>query len=218
MKKNADRFRFESYEQIKADGLRVGVNRGYTYHPAFLEAKLGSQEFSSAKEGLEALIAGEIDLYPMDRTVGLGLLPVDIGELGLRAGLESLVSRAGKLFGIECVLEPDGEQEIWDPEVGMHLFYAAQEAIANAVRHGKAKRVILRLRANAYRGYLAIEDNGRGLSLRSGRGDDGAGFRTMRFRAEACDGWFKIVDSQPAGITVILGFKNRRVEVEEGET
>lgn len=86
VKKNANRFHFESYAQIKADGIRVGVNRGYTYHPEFLEAKLGSREFSSAREGLEALIAGEIDLYPMDRTIGFAQLR----EMGLHDSVTTL--------------------------------------------------------------------------------------------------------------------------------
>lgn len=74
MKKNAGRFRFESYDQIKADGLRVGVNRGYTYHAPFLEAQFGTLEFSSVREGLEALVAGKVDLYPVDKNIGLAQL------------------------------------------------------------------------------------------------------------------------------------------------
>lgn len=180
----------------------VGIQ--YLCQALLLQLKDGRSAHAGAAEALLAQIQIAVE---QTRRMAHGLMPGEIAELGLRAGLENLAVRARKLFGIECCLEEFGEQEVGDPDIAAHLYYAAQEAINNAVRHGHATQVILRLRVNAYRGYLAIEDNGKGLSSRAGD-DAGAGFRTMRFRAEACDGWFKILDSQPAGITVVLGFKN----------
>ena len=74
MKKRAHRLKFESYEQIRKDGCRVGTNRDYSYHPSFLEAKLGCRVYSGTEEGLRGLVRGEIDLYPMDRIVGTATL------------------------------------------------------------------------------------------------------------------------------------------------
>ena len=66
--------RFESYEQIKRDGYRVGTNRDYTYSPDFLAADLSVREYPDAQSGMAALVNGDIDIYPMDRTVGLAQL------------------------------------------------------------------------------------------------------------------------------------------------
>lgn len=79
MNSKLDRLKFESYKQIKADGCRVGVNRDYTYDAAFRDADLGTHQFSTAEDGLKALIQDEIDLYPMDKTVGLA----ELRKLGL---------------------------------------------------------------------------------------------------------------------------------------
>jgi len=75
----ASSFRFESYEQIKADGYRIGVNTRYTYDPAFLAAGLNTVKFVDPAESLRALAEGRIDLYPLDRTVRDQVLPVVAG-------------------------------------------------------------------------------------------------------------------------------------------
>ncbi len=78
-KKNGSRYQFESFEQIKRDGYRIGTNKDYSYNPAFLAAQLGDVAYNDTKAGLLGLVSEEIDLYPMDRTVGLAAL----NELGL---------------------------------------------------------------------------------------------------------------------------------------
>jgi len=83
---NGGKFRFESYEQLRADKPRIGTNRDYSYDSAFLEAGLSSREFNDTKEGLDALVTGEIDLYPMDKTVGIATLR----EMGLRESVTFL--------------------------------------------------------------------------------------------------------------------------------
>ncbi len=78
--------RFESYEQIKRDGYRIGIHKDYTYHPAFWDAKLQVREFITPHEGFRALADGEIDVVPMDRTVGLWMLR----QMGLDAQITYL--------------------------------------------------------------------------------------------------------------------------------
>lgn len=74
MKNQRERLRFESYEQIKREGYRVGLNKDYSYSPEFVAAKLGSREYPDTETGMRALVNGEIDLYPMDKTVGNAIL------------------------------------------------------------------------------------------------------------------------------------------------
>ena len=78
-RQNGDAIRFDSYEQLKSEGFRVGMNNGYSYHEAFVAADFDGPVYNDTEEGLLALVSGEIDLYPMDKTVGLSHLH----ELGL---------------------------------------------------------------------------------------------------------------------------------------
>jgi polar amino acid transport system substrate-binding protein len=78
-KSRAENLAFESYEQIKRDGYRVGTNKDYSYCPEFMEADLSVREYPDTDSGMTALISEDIDLYPMDRTVG----QAELRELGL---------------------------------------------------------------------------------------------------------------------------------------
>lgn len=86
MKNAGDRVRFESYDQVKRDGLRVGRNRDYTYDPAFCAADFTGSCFANTEQGFLALVAGAIDLYPMDEVVGLATLR----KLGLQESITAL--------------------------------------------------------------------------------------------------------------------------------
>ena len=74
MKKAASKYRFDSYEQLKKDGVKIGKNRDYTYDAAFLAAGFDGPEYSSIENGMRGLVSGEIELYPMDKTVGIAAL------------------------------------------------------------------------------------------------------------------------------------------------
>ena len=65
---------FESFEQLKRDNVMLGVNKGYTYCPDFVPEKHRTTVYFKTEDGFRGLLNGDIDLYPMDRTVGLTVL------------------------------------------------------------------------------------------------------------------------------------------------
>ncbi len=66
--------KFTSLEQVAKSGYRVGIIRGYSYNTEFRAAKLHKYMYSTPEEALRALSEGIIDLFPIDRTVGLWLI------------------------------------------------------------------------------------------------------------------------------------------------
>jgi signal transduction histidine kinase len=70
-----------------------------------------------------------------------------------------------------------------DSEVELHLYYIVQEALLNAVNHGKASTVIVTLAADEDRLKLTVQDNGMGFNM-SGKNQSGMGIRIMRYRAK----------------------------------
>jgi signal transduction histidine kinase len=48
--------------------------------------------------------------------------------------------------------------------VANHLYWIAREAVANAVKHGHARRILINSRQRNGTAELKIEDNGIGLS------------------------------------------------------
>lgn len=80
---------------------------------------------------------------------------------------------------------------IADNTVATHVYRIAQEAVHNAIRHGKS--TVIRLSLAPLRGgwRLAIEDNGEGMPARE-RLRPGMGMRTMAHRAQAIGARFSL--------------------------
>jgi signal transduction histidine kinase len=119
---------------------------------------------------------------------------------GLPAALEELAAHATNIFGIECTFDQAGETQI-DLGRAVHLYRIAQEAIINAVRHGHAKRVWLRLESTGGFVTLEIVDDGSGIARAAGAGN-GMGLKLMHYRARMIGGVLNI-SARPSGGTVI---------------
>jgi signal transduction histidine kinase len=119
------------------------------------------------------------------RRSALSLRSTVIEEFGLVGALQMLVERsnvAGRLrcnFSSNCIPE-----ETLPPRVQHELLRITQEAISNAVRHGKTTVVTVTLRWEAPRLTLQIRDNGSGIpQTRLKKKSEGIGLRSMRERA-----------------------------------
>jgi PAS domain S-box-containing protein len=117
------------------------------------------------------------------RSVARGLFPVRLEEHGLVLALEELAASAGSRYRITCRFLCETKPERVDSEAELHVYYIAQEALLNAVKHGKATMVLITLAAAGNRLKLTIEDNGSGFDTSTG-GRSGMGIRIMRYRAK----------------------------------
>jgi PAS domain S-box-containing protein len=133
------------------------------------------------------------------RGLAHGLNPIDSRSGGLFASLQELCDRIAA-SGVPCELQRDGVPPDVEPPAGMHLYRIAQEAISNALHHGKPTRIIVRLRAIDRRVILSIEDNGVGIPdpLRH----SGMGLHTMEHRARVIGAQFEIVSAYRRGTLV----------------
>ncbi len=121
------------------------------------------------------------------RRLSHGLAPVRMGPGGLLdalAGLANGVSAGGKTH---CSCECEVATANYEEGAALHLYRIAQEAVNNAVRHGKADTIRIRLAENDRRLELIVEDNGTGLPDRHER-PEGLGLHTMMYRARALGG------------------------------
>lgn len=87
------------------------------------------------------------------------------------------------------------------PEVRHNVFLAVKEAVNNVVKHARARSVWVRLRLDATRFVLEIQDDGLGLPD-SARSSTRNGLKNMRKRLEDAGGRFEI-SSAPEGGTVV---------------
>lgn len=149
----------------------------------------------------------EADRYA--RGLAHGLVPVELEQGGLRGALERLAQNAARLFGIRCTFEERGSSTSVDTTTAMHLYRIAQEAVSNAVRHGKASEVNLLLDAGTKYLRLRIRDNGVGFTdvdlaappeaLEELRG---MGVRIMHYRARIIGATLEIQGVAGVGTTI----------------
>jgi polar amino acid transport system substrate-binding protein len=130
----ANTVRFESYEQVKRDGLRVVVSDQYSYDEAFLHADLDSISKSSPSDAMRAIVDGIADLYPMDRTGGWALIKQE-GLAEKITWLPKPLFSKPYLFGVSKVSGFPGAQEI------MRKFY---DKLLVYRRHGDIDQITLK--------------------------------------------------------------------------
>jgi two-component system NarL family sensor kinase len=118
------------------------------------------------------------------RRSALSLRSTLIEESGLVEGLRMLVERWNVMDRVRCCFRTGHIPEERLPVRIQHeLLRIAQEAISNAVRHGKPTVVSVTVRWETTHLTLQIKDNGSGISLTRPKKNEGIGLRSMRERA-----------------------------------
>lgn len=111
-----------------------------------------------------------------------GLVPVEVDADGLRVALSELTTRVSLQHGVKCEFQSKGQVRISDNSMATHLYRITQEAISNAINHGKPDKIKISLSGSKKIITLKVTDDGSGIS-----GDStehaGRGLRIMNYRA-----------------------------------
>jgi signal transduction histidine kinase len=105
------------------------------------------------------------------------------------------------LFGVSCRFECLTPVLIHDDTVATHLYYIAREAVNNAIKHGHAKQIVIRLASDQKQGALTITDDGSGIA-NIPASNPGIGRHLMNHRARVVGGSLEI-ERAPMGGTVV---------------
>ena len=170
-----------------------------------LGEKLAAKSLPEANDAYRVVELTEQGIT-LARNLARGLSPFQLEADGLQGSLETLATATSDQFGIECHFVCSTPPEIADIAVATHLYRIAQEAISNAVRHGKAKHITITLAMEGDDCTLRIEDDGTGLpgALPS---QSGMGLRIMQHRAAMIGGSFRIART-PKGTVATCTFGN----------
>ena len=185
------------------DGLGQHLT-GITFLSRALERNLATKNLPEAAEAAE-ISKLVIEALAQTRNLARGLFPVEVESTRLCQSLRELGNTAEQLFHVSCSVECDSNLVIKSKNASTHLFRLAQEAINNAVRHGRANRITILLGTNGDKAVLRITDDGVGLPPDHAR-RTGLGLRIMTYRAQKVGGNLEIQPGQHGGTVVSCTF------------
>ena len=125
----------------------------------------------------------------------------------LQDDLETGLRKMLKDFRVNTLLETEfavsgSDNRRFDAERRQHIFQIAREALTNAARHARARKVAMNLAYGAQAMQLSVSDDGIGLStVPSG---DGHGLRNIRERTRLLNGMLDIDTAPDQGLTLVI--------------
>lgn len=166
---------------------------------SLLRSELSKELAEKCEEILDIIKESVADV----RDLSHDIIPLNVEKEGLRQAFEYLKNQAEKRHGVNVILETgDIIDKINNREVATNLYHIAQEAIKNAVVHGKAQNIKIALSKHEQQLYLHINDDGKGFD--PAKKDNGMGITIMRNRAEELGGALKIKEANDANYSTCV--------------
>ncbi len=185
------------------DGLGQHLT-GVAFMGKVLEDRLAETSAVDAAEAAK-IVKLVNDSIKMTRELARGLLPVVSKAHGLKSALRHYASEVSELFHVSCRLDCTDPILVNDDALADHLHRLAQEAVTNAVKHGRARSITIGLAVVKGGGVLTIRDDGRGFDA-AHRSESGLGMRIMNYRAKMIGGSLSVQSSVSGGTVVRCSF------------
>jgi len=139
------------------------------------------------------------------RSYILDLRPRQLGNEGLMNGIKRLIAEyRANTFAEVHLTEPDSDLKGLPQSHLLALFHICQEALANAAKHAKAKKVDISIWTSGERILMEIIDNGNGFNMESMNTNIGHGLANMRTRARSIGGDVDISSMLSEGTTILV--------------
>ena len=167
------------------EAAQAGLEAGSKVVPSQVLAKIGDNARQAVKEM-------RLFLYQMQ--------PVDLEEGGLVSALHHRLGAVEGRADIQARFMPDeGISISKDKEVA--LYFIAQEALNNILKHAHANSVSVKLKQTRKNIILDVIDNGDGFDLKN-VDQSGIGLQNMKSRTSQIGGKLKIITKPGVGTTI----------------
>jgi PAS domain S-box-containing protein len=157
----------------------------------------------TAEDHLAAkLVLGLERVRQQVRELCRGPILAELDAEGLCVALEELAARTSEQSDIACHFDCPEPVSVADPLMARHLYRIAQEAVSNALRHGRPRQIHLALRRGSAGLCLTVADDGIGMPALLPFEEKGMGIKTMRYRAGLIGGTLQIRPAEGGGTLV----------------
>ncbi|MFV0343032.1 MAG: sensor histidine kinase [Anaerocolumna sp.] len=150
------------------------------------------------------------------RNIIFGLRPMSLDDLGLLPTIERYIRETNKSHDVHISLEVENEENDILPVINLTLFRIVQEASNNAIKHGNATKIFIKIIYNIDIIELYIKDNGTGFkkgALKESNSNvlSGYGLSMMKERVYILSGDFNIESKEKEGTSIIVKIPLMRI-------
>lgn len=211
----------QTEKELELESLRISEreqNRiGQDLHDDLCQVLAGVSCLMRVAEGrLSAKVPEEVPaiaelnqqiIEAMHRTRALthGLFPGKVQISDVRGALLELIQQVQTRFQVEVTTQFVGRFPHHATDQIIQIYRLTQEAISNAIKHGHATCIDIRLEAQSANMSLSITDNGSGLS-KNEPGENGVGHHIMQYRTRTLGGELSIRNAPDRGVIVSLTY------------
>jgi len=168
-----------------------------------------AQKIPAASADLSSVLKHLDNAVNTCRHLGKGLMPIDDTPGAFWRSLEALCKEVQQLTGTHCSFSMSGAFDAVPTAIGNHLYRIVQEAMGNAIKHGHATDIQVKLSEARGQCHLLVQDNGTGLILPTAGSDvaSGIGLKTMKARADIFGAELLVTSTHPQGVTVSVQWR-----------
>jgi signal transduction histidine kinase len=170
------------------EAAQAALEAGSSVDPAQEFARIGENARQAVKEM-------RLFLYQMQQ--------IDVEKEGLVSVLHHRLSAVEGRADIKARLLTAEEEISLSTDKEITLYYIAQEALNNVLRHARAKSVLVTLKQGQKNVILEIRDDGCGFDMKK-VDRAGLGLQNMRERTALMNGKLKITSRPDQGTTVVV--------------
>lgn len=181
---------------------------GISFMAKVLEKKVVSKSpiFVADVIRITELISHAIEIA---RGISRGLYYAELETEGLMVAMEELALNTERVFGIKCRFDCPRQLFVKNTMLSVNVYRIAEESITNAIKHGNAENIEVRLICEGEAAVLTIKSDGMPFTGRKKDGK-GMGLQIMNLRAKMIDGMLAIERGADGGtvVTCTFPFKN----------
>jgi signal transduction histidine kinase len=140
------------------------------------------------------------------KTIAYALRPYHLDKVGLTRSIHELVSEMAAASGLELRADLSPIDDVFSPDVEIHIYRIIQESLNNIVKHSGARGAVIVISRRGQDVEIRVEDDGQGLShLADSRTDGGGmGLIGIRERARVIGGDVRIESRPRRGTSIIV--------------
>ncbi|HSG46043.1 MAG TPA: histidine kinase N-terminal 7TM domain-containing protein [Anaerolineales bacterium] len=178
------------------EAAQAGLEAGSKVVPSQVLAKIGDSARHAVKEM-------RLFLYQMQ--------PVDLEQGDLISALHHRLAAVEGRADIQAKFTPD-EGIVISKEKEIALYYIAQEALNNILKHAGANSVLVKFRQTRKSVILEINDNGEGFDPKN-VDQSGIGLQNIKSRTAQVGGKLKITSTPESGTKVKVTLPREKVQI-----